>query len=227
MKNLLTIIDKIHNNYRKKYLIPDNNQEFSSYIPVKITAAEKNYHYLIWKRDRARLLLLCGEQRIYLSDAEIIETILRMDKAIIEWLLCQFIALYQNKGYQMVLAIDKLSFKSYGIMPYPKQNNMYLFSDSLIDMNYFVFALNFIFYKDRCWEEIGNIEGFGKTTLCKFITLIDYYHNYSKRSKRFLDTIGFPETAYLNISELKNNKIRKLFKEVANIKRFDISDYIV
>jgi hypothetical protein len=227
MESFFTLIDTIHNNYRKKYLIPDGNKDFSSYIPIEIAAAGKSFRYLIWKKEKAKLLLLCGKQRLYLSDAHIIDAILQMSEDTIAWFLCQFIALYQNKGWQTILTIDTISFVFDGIAPYPKQKKLCLFTDSLIDIDYFVFLLSFIFYKDRCWEESGNIEGFGKTTLCKFIALIDYYHNNSETSKRFLKEIGFTGMSFLNITELNNNKNRKLFKNIESVKKFDISNYVV
>ena len=80
--------------------------------------------------------------------------------------------------------------------------------------------INFIFSKDKCWEEISHIENFSQRTIVKYITLIDYYSSKAERSKQFLIDIGYPIGSRY---PKDNNGINNMFSE---IKTFDISKYL-
>ena len=72
-------IDLIHESNRKNLNIPKENREFTSHIPITISVGEVSYGFEIRKKEKSKLLLSSGKQRIYLSDFDIINIILNRD----------------------------------------------------------------------------------------------------------------------------------------------------
>ena len=93
------------------------------------------------------------------------------------------------------------------------------FSDSKIDLNDFIFIINFILSKDKKSEEQGQKKTI-RTTLRKFISLIDYYGYHNDRSSEYLKTIGYPLDSPV---PFQNSYIKKLFETEEG---FDISKYL-
>lgn len=73
-------IDLIHESNRKNLNIPKENREFTSHIPITISVGEVSYGFEIRKKEKSKLLLSSGKQRIYLSDFDIINIILNMSR---------------------------------------------------------------------------------------------------------------------------------------------------
>ena len=218
-------IDKKYDEKRQFYAVPISNKRFICEIPIVISCGALSYSFLIQKSERAKLLFVSGKQKVYLSDAQVINTILKMSSSDSEWFLNQFILLYRGKGTQYNLELCGENYASFGIKPYPEKKDLYLMSDTLIDYICFSFALSFIFIKDACWEVLAKKDRFGKQTLCKYIALIDYYKNNSERSKVFLNQIDYPLAGKMASEETP--KQRKVFKEENTVKTFDISKYLV
>ncbi|MGI6176246.1 MAG: hypothetical protein ACOYJC_08885 [Christensenellales bacterium] len=215
----LNKIDTIYKDSREKFNIPENNKIFSCFIPIEPVGCETSCAFMVKKQEKSKLMLIEGGQRVHISDLQILNTILDMDKNDIEWFLQQFILLYKGKTRQMKFKIDGDLFSGFGIGSYPTKKILHLFSDSLIDINDFVFILNFIFAKDKCWEEMNKQHDFSKRTLCKYITLIDYYAHKAPRSKSFLKAIGYPVKKE---NPVDNRYTKPLFN---HIEKFDISQY--
>lgn len=219
----LETIDLIHVLERNKYNIPKQRKDFSSYIPLEITDGCKTCRFTIMKGDKAKLQIVSGKQRVYLSDIQIIETILKMPTDDLQWFLRQFVLLYQEHGTQMWFTIKQTPFEGMGIAAYPVEKHLLLLSDTIIDYSCFCFFLSYIFFKDKCYEEMSKKELFSKQTLCKFISTIDYYANHSKRSEAFLNAIGYPINDDVREAEAE---ISRILKKTENIKKFDISAYL-
>ena len=218
--SFLKRIDKLHKENRSVYGIEMSNNDFSSFInvePVDISLTQK---FIIRKQEKAKLLLVSGKQRVYLSDNDIISTILDMEKNCIDWFLNSFIKLYNDEFEVFNFKLEDKLYKGIGISYYQSQREISLFSDTKIDINDFIFILNFIFSKDKQWENDTSQENFGKRTLIKYITLIDYYSNQSERSKNYLEKIGYPiyKPNFVTASKIKN-----MFSDVNS---FDISKYL-
>jgi hypothetical protein len=215
--NFLEEIDNIYKKEREINDIPQSNGDFSCFIPIEAIDYKTSCEFLIKKQEKAKLLFLVGKQRVYLSDLQIIRTILRMGKEDINWFLQQFISLYKGNYSKIQFKILEKTYEGFGIINYSEEKGLLLFSDSEIDINDFVFLLNFIFSKDKYWGEMNELEDFRKKTLCKYISLIDYYSNKSNHSECFLKSIGYP---YYKRYPVDN---KKLFN---NIEEFDISLYV-
>ena len=210
---------------RCHFSIPGSNREFSCDIPLRITDGTVSYDYLIRKSEKSKALLLSGKQKVYLSDLQIIKTIVAMDEEETDWFIRRFVELYNCKGKPIYLELCGETYEYTGIAPYPEKKELYLLTDTIIDYSYFVFLLNFIFCKDQCWEVMGNEVGFGKTTLCKYISLIDYYKRNNKQSKSFLQRIGYPPEIPISASEEVLQQAFLQFEDINCIKQFDISKY--
>lgn len=220
LMSFLKRIDKLHKENRSVYGIEMSNNDFSSFInvePVDISLTQK---FIIRKQEKAKLLLVSGKQRVYLSDNDIISTILDMEKNCIDWFLNSFIKLYNDEFEVFNFKLEDKLYKGIGISYYQSQREISLFSDTKIDINDFIFILNFIFSKDKQWENDTSQENFGKRTIIKYITLIDYYSNQSERSKNYLEKIGYPiyKPNFVTASKIKN-----MFSDVNS---FDISKYL-
>ncbi len=218
--SFLKRIDKLHKENRSVYGIEMSNNDFSSFInvePVDISLTQK---FIIRKQEKAKLLLVSGKQRVYLSDNDIISTILDMEKNCIDWFLNSFIKLYNDEFEVFNFKLEDKLYKGIGISYYQSQREISLFSDTKIDINDFIFILNFIFSKDKQWENDTSQENFSKRTIIKYITLIDYYSNQSERSRNYLEKIGYPiyKTNFVTASKIKN-----MFSDVNS---FDISKYL-
>lgn len=226
LMSFLKRIDKLHKENRSVYGIEMSNNDFSSFInvePVDISLTQK---FIIRKQEKAKLLLVSGKQRVYLSDNDIISTILDMEKNCIDWFLNSFIKLYNDEFEVFNFKLEDKLYKGIGISYYQSQREISLFSDTKIDINDFIFILNFIFSKDKQWENDTSQENFGKRTIIKYITLIDYYSNQSERSKDYLEKIGYPicKPNFVTASKsIPASKIKNMFSDVNS---FDISKYL-
>ena len=121
------------------------------------------------------------------------------------------------------LELDKTKFTYTGLPSFPEERDILLFSDTNIKRSHFCFLLNFIFAKDQCWGKMSNTPNFEKKTLCKYISIIDYYHNASTYSKVFLKGLGYP-VKYAQSSNYISTQ--KAFKEIDCVEKFDISYYL-
>lgn len=216
-------IDKLFEESRAQYSVSSQNDDFHTYIPIEIFNSTNRFQFLIRKGKKSKILIISGNQKVYLTDYQIIKTILSMEDMEIEWFLEQFISLFTGNGAQIKFILEGAEFTYEGIPSYPEEKTVMLVSDTSIDLSYFCFLLNFIFAKDMCWEELSSIPNFGKKTLCKFISIIDYCHNASEYSKLFLKELGYP----LNLPQPSNHiNARKAFEKNDCIEIFDISNYL-
>ncbi len=214
-------IDSIHEEKRTEFGVAEDNLDFQSIIPVQIEDAKHVFNFEIRKNRTSMLFFVVGQQRIYFSDSDIIKTLIDMPEEDTRWYLSQFVALYSGNKKTMSIVIDQQHYLSKGISMKRENKDLHLFTDSIIPMNYFSAMLSFVFAKDECWGKKTKRGFFGKTTLCKFISLIDYYKFNSQRSETFLDSIG------LNYSKTRFNPDMdtNIFKKKTTIKMFDISQY--
>lgn len=229
--NLLEKIDSIYEYETKKYTY-GIDKNFSIYIPVKpINIDSLLCTFLIKKQKKAKMMLCDGKQRIYLSDIDIIKIILNTDCS--DWFIEQLVRLYRDICVTSEIQLDNEKYTCRGISYYPNKKHILLFSDSLIDINDLIFIMNFIFEKDKLWGQIADLPEFNKTTICKYITLIDYYTHKISVSTDFLKSIGYPlknkepiDTQY-TITETKAGQNKKIKKKIfKNIETFDISQYL-
>lgn len=218
-------IDELYGVEKQSFSITDKNKKFNIFIPIKISTSGTLVPFLVRKGNKSQLLVVSGKQKVYLSDIDIIRTILAMENDDITWFLRQFVLLYQGKGTNVKLYIQEDVFECLGIIAYPEKKELCLFSDTVIDYSVFCCLLNFVFAKDRCWEDLSGTDNFSKKTICKYIAMIDLYANDGEYSKFFLKSIGYP----VDIEEQslqEDNRIQKAFKNIKNIEKFDISKYM-
>ncbi|MPN43161.1 hypothetical protein SDC9_190720 [bioreactor metagenome] len=142
-----------------------------------------------------------------------------MDKEDQIWFLNQFVKIYKEEFASFSFKIQSETFVGKGMSRYPSKKSLKLFTDSSIDINDFIFLINFVVYKDLCWSEKIEVSDFYRRTLCKYITLTDYYSSKHERSKSFLESIGYPLEKKRPVDKAGGNKI------LVQIETFDISLY--
>jgi len=204
--SFLNKIDTMHTDCQSEYCSEELSKSFSTYISVEPVGISLTKQFMIQKQEKTKLLLVSEKQRVYLSDYQILSTILHMDKDLIDWFIRSFIELYKGNYKNFKFKVADEEFNGIGIGYYPSPKEILLFSDTKIDINDFIFVLNFVFSKDYQWEKDILIEDFSKRTIVKYITLLDYYANNSERSKEFLEKIGYPlsATEFIDIPKTKN-----------------------
>lgn len=218
-------LDLMHESNRQNHNIPNENKDFTSHIPVAISVGEDSFEFEIRKNEKSKLFLVSGKQRVYLSDFDIMNIILHMNTEDQNWFLKQFIGLYNGNAEPFYLVIGHEKFQCYGIPSFPNGKQLMLFSDTSIDCDLFIALANFVFAKDSCWERMSNMEGFGKTTLLKFISLIAYYGSNCSKGRGFLKSISFPVNRSFRDAYIKV-KGYKAFEGSNAQKKFDISLYM-
>ena len=218
--SFLKKVDSLHGNYRNEYPSEEVDEYFNSFIKVEPVDVNLTKEFIIRKQEKSKLLIVSGKQRVHLSDYQILSTILQLDKSLIDWFIQAFIDLYNNKSKTFKFKVEGEEFKGVGIDYYSVPKEILLFSDTKIDINDFIFVLNFIFSKDYQWEQDKPQKDYSKRTIIKYITLLDYYSNMSERSKDFLEKIGYPleNTEFIDVPNTKS-----MFSQ---IKLFDISKFL-
>ncbi len=214
-------LDRIHRENIKESAIAKDNRDFKSIIPIQIEYDDRTFDFEIRKSKKSMLFLIVDRQRVYLSDADIIKTILEMTEHDAKWYLTQFIHLYTAKKRTINIMIDEECYPVQGIPMRREDKTIQLFTDSAIRMNYFSAMLSFVFAKDKCWAEIKDKDFYGNITLCKLISLIDYYKFRNPRSEGYLDSIGLDYCKKQFDPEMDT----RIFKNENAIKMFDISQY--
>ncbi len=224
-------LDSLHRKCMRENNVTPKNRDFRSYHEISFDTESMSDRFLIQKNmTKAKLLLVDGEQKVYLSDSQIIETILSLGITDIQWFVTQLCLLYSGKGSYFGFTIGGEKYNFTGISSYPGKKEILLPSDTTIDIGDFCIIVNFVYAKDFAWEKIPITEksrkkgydktNFSKRTLCKYISLIDHYGLHSNRSEKFLQAIGYPLT--------KNypGSVEKEKTMFANVKLFDISSYM-
>lgn len=135
------------------------------------------------------------------------------------WFISQFVKMYKGEFVHFFFKIQSETFEGIGMCRYPQKKSLKLFTDSSIDISDFIFLINFVVYKDLCWSEKIGIPGFYRRTLCKYITLIDYYSLNHMRSEPFLKSIGYPLEKRRPVDKERKNVL------FLQIETFDISLY--
>ena len=218
--SFLTKIDELHDESKIIYGLKATNSDFSSFIDVEPIDISLTKKFIIRKQNKSRLLIVSGKQRVYLSDYRIISTILHMDKLYINWFLNELIDLYNDKYKSFKFSIENEEFYGLGMSYYPNPYNLLLFSDTKIDINDFIFVVNFVLFKDKQWETDSSQKNFSKKTIVKYIILIDYFANNTERSRSFLSKIGYHIEEPYQIATLKDDAFS------LKINDFDISKYL-
>jgi len=220
--NFLEYIDSIYSTELKKFNIDLEREEFNSFIPIEpLNYFTKNI-FLIRKQIHSKLFIVVGKQRIYLSDIDIIRTILSLDTEDITWFIKQLCHLYINDNNSHSFKINEKEFNGSGIEYFSNDKEIMLHTDTVISINDFIFVLNFVLAKDSTWGATKELTNFRKLTICKYISLISYYAFGSDDAKFFLKSIGYP----VDKKHVKDSKeISQLFNN-DNIEKFDISLFI-
>ena len=220
--NFLEHIDNTYDEVRNKFNIDVSNEEFSCFISIEPLDYSTKNKFLIKKQKHSKLFIIIGKQRVYLSDIDIIRTILSLDENDIRWFIKQFCNLYVTDNNSCSFKINGKEFNNSGIEYFSIEKEILLYTDSVISINDFIFIINFVLSKDSLWGEIKELGNFRRLTICKYISLLSYHAFKSESAKLFLKDISYPIKKELlvdskRISELFNND---------NIEKFDISLFV-
>ena len=224
-------LDSLHKKCMRENHVDSKNRDFRSYHKISFNAESTSGRFLIQKnRIKAKLLLVDGAQKVYLSDSQIIETILSLGSEDIQWFVTQLALLYKGIGADFQFSIDGESYVFTGMLPYTEKKEILLPSDTKVDIGDFCIVINFVHAKDFAWERMPLSErskkrgydntNFSKRTLSKYIALLDYYGLNTKRSDAFLNSIGYP------LAEKYPGQVEDEKSMFEHTELFDISLYV-
>lgn len=190
-ETFLVYLDKLYNKARETNCIQENNLEYRHYeklIPLDFISENA---FLCLKQKKTKILFCQSNVKVYLSDADIINTIVSLDNGTAKFLLNEFIDLYKGQYNKFKFKIKNQIFEGQGIKYKDKDINFLLYTDNNININEFIFILNMIFEKDRLASALAE-KDLLKYTLCKFIALIGYYKLKQGKYSTFLQKIKYP-----------------------------------
>lgn len=176
-------INDLYNGYRVKYSVPENNIAFSCHVPLSIENKVHAFPFDFWyhrKRNGNKKLVLSlgffvGQQRIYLSDQQIIHTILKMDESDINWFFEKLLLLSKGEGESLIIKVDDKVYPYRGFPIYPKKKVVHLFTDSIIGIDYFSALLSFIFFSNSQRANNGHPVDIDEKRLNKYIDIISFF----------------------------------------------------
>ena len=74
--SFLQKIDELFEASCLQFSVPLKSDNFHTYIPIEIYNDTHRFQFLIRKGKKSKILILAGQQRVYLTDDQIIRTIL-------------------------------------------------------------------------------------------------------------------------------------------------------
>lgn len=221
--NFLQFLDVEYENDKKKNNVPTENKEYRYYeeiIPINFFRAQKFQCLKINKK--SKILICFNNLKVYLSDVDILKIILKMEEEQINWFIDNFIKVYNESYEEFEFIIGKEKFKGIGLPYQNTEKSIYIHTDNEINIDSFIFILNFIISKDylatlRLQESNNdkkNKKNLMKATLCKYISLLKFYYFGDKGIEEFLEGLGYPISENIDnvfSSYRKTKKISQLF----------------
>lgn len=212
----LEYLDDLYAEVCKINNIQKDNEEFRIYenlIPLDFTT--KNA-FLCLKAQKTKILFCQSNVKVYLSDNDIISSIVNLDGNTVNFLMNEFVELFKKPKNIFKFQINDQVFYGKGINYVDSDTNFLLHTDNVININEFIFILNMIFEKDRLFSEVAK-KDLLKFTLCKYISLIGYYKLKQNKYSDFLHKIKYPIEKEVN--EVFNSprnieKYNKLFERI-------------
>ena len=218
--NFLTKLDILYEQSKREFKKYEIDYNFKCFIPIQPIGYSSKNKFFVKKSKKASLIINVGEQRIYFSDIDVVNTILELPLDVRNDLFKKLVEMYStNRAVNTKIRIGTNQYDGFGLPYYDGENTIDIFSDSKIDLNDFVFIINFILSKDKKSEEQGQKKTI-RTTLRKFISLIDYYVDHNDRSLEYLNAIGYPIDSPI---PFQDKDVKKMFETEEG---FDISKYL-
>jgi hypothetical protein len=223
--HFLEYLDKQYIDYKKVNGIPEMNRQYRYYEEViPQNTDDDNQKFEILKiGDKTKILICFKSLKVYLSDLDIINTILKLPEDEINWFIDEFYYIC-NKQYTLFeFEISKKKFRGIGLPYKESTNKIRIQCDNEVSINSFIFIINIILTKDllgtlklrRSNNEIKKARDLLKATLYKYISLIKYYRFKDENFANYLKDIEYPIDEGLDdvfCSYEKTKKINRLFE---------------
>ena len=154
--SFLTKLDMLYLEQKRDLKDSEIDYNFKCFIPIQPIGYSSKNKFFVKKSRKASLIINVGEQRIYFSDIDVVNTILDLPLEVRSDILKKLIEMYsENKAVNTKISIGTKQYDGFGLPYYDGENSIDVFSDSKIDLNDFVFIVNFILSKDKKSEEQG------------------------------------------------------------------------
>lgn len=229
MSNFVNDLDDIYRQKKRERIDANIDNNFYIYVPVFIkTEVFSNENYLIRKDKNIKFLYIKDGCRVYFSDADIINMLLKVEnRESIGKLVSYFNKMYQQKvegleTYSIIFGDERYSVKGCFEIKNTqillnRQDIDITFNDLLVLINLILAKDYYAFNSNRYSEHKNN--NFLKTTCVKYISLLQYYYFEDEKAKLYLENNGYKTNEDIDYNyrrfrqKIKRNKIFQNFKE--------------
>jgi hypothetical protein len=212
--NFLSEIDKVYAKAKNSDL---HSKNYYHYMDINIKNSQSHNSFLCLKQNKVKYLIIeeIDNIKLYLSDADIIDIISKMESDLFDILLDSFFELYNGNCEEFVFQIIDKEYKSSGLKFRTEVKSKFntqieTKADFPITFEDLIHLLNLILAKEIYSMNMFD-PGFNrlKRLLAKYIALSNYYRNYNNDEyKKYLDTIGY-DTKLENVFAVYANEYRQ------------------
>ncbi|WP_419393436.1 hypothetical protein [Cytobacillus praedii] len=212
--NFLIEIDK---EYAKAKNSDQHYKFYYHYLDINIKNSQSHNSFLCLKQDKVKFLIIeeIDNIKLYLSDADIIDIITKLEEKSFNILINSFFELYNENNAEFVFQINGQEYKTFGLKFDSKDK--YVFNTQIetkadfpISFEDLINLLNLIFAKEIHSMNLFD-PGFHrlKRQLAKYIALSNYYRDYNNNKfKHYLENIGY-NIQKDNVFSVYNNEYKQ------------------
>ncbi|HEY5587525.1 MAG TPA: hypothetical protein VIK86_01060 [Candidatus Paceibacterota bacterium] len=229
--NFLEYLDEQYTTNKKENKIPETNKRYMYYEKIisKDIDEDCQKFELLKIGNKTKILICFKSLRVYLSDLDILNIILKLPENEFNWFIDEFIKICKKQYSIFDFEISSKKFKGIGLPFKESTTKILMHSDNKVAINSFIFIINIILTKDllgtlklrRSKDEIKKSKDLLKITIYKYIALLKYYHNENEKITCYLKEIEYPTDEKLNDVFSSYEKTREINKVFQNHKLFE------
>jgi|GEM_PF-1320893 len=223
--HFLEYLDKQYINYKEANGIPKMNKQYRYYeevIPENTNDNDQKFE-MLKIGDKSKILICFKSLRVYLSDLDILNIILKLPEDEINWFINEFVNICNKQYTSFEFEISNKKFRGIGLPYKESTTKIRIQCDNEVSINSIIFIVNIILTKDllgtlklrRSNNEIKKNKDLLKTTIYKYISLLKYYYFKDENIASYLKNIEYPIDEELDnvfCSYEKTKKINRLFE---------------
>ncbi|USK34719.1 hypothetical protein LIT25_05015 [Bacillus sp. F19] len=201
--NLLTNIDeeykKIKNDGRIGF-----DENYHHYRKIKFNNSYSSNAFWCLKQKKMKFIIEeeIDKIKLYLTDADIIDLIIKLDEEYYNMIIKSFYNLYIESGQEFLFSVSDINYTTLGLKFTDKERLKFnkqieTKADFCINFEDLVNLVNLIIAKEKYAMELAHAPSFNrvKRQLAKFISLANFYKYNDDVSKKYLQKIGYKISA--------------------------------
>jgi hypothetical protein len=228
MTNLLNDLDMDYAKFMAGN--PNLDSNYYYYHDISINNSYSNTSFVLLKQSNIRYIVIDGidKVKLYLSDADIIDILVKIDLSLFELMMDALLLLYTGEGEDFIFTINGQTYKSLGLkfssMDKKLKFNSQIETDADFNINFedLVNLINLILAKEFFANEMNTALTFNRTLrqIAKFVSLARFYRNKEENTINFLNEITY-DTTKENINNVYKYRTKKIDMKFNNTKLFE------